>query len=624
MLSESTSAWKRYGPAVAAVALALVVRLLLGSVLGSKIPYITFFPAIIFSALYAGYRSGLLAVVLAVAVLWFDPVGTFNISDSADQIGLVLFIGISLLIIWLSENVRRTTLQATLAEQRSTTILESISDAFFSVDSDWRFTYINSKAEEFFGKPRNEMLGRNLWETFPAARGSVFDERYHQAMERKVALSFEARSTINQKWLGVNAYPSTEGLSVFSRDITIRKQTENELDKLLHREQEARQAAETANRLKDEFLATISHELRTPLTAILGWAGMAQSADFPPEKIRGMLEVIERNARTQNKIIDDILDVSRIITGKLHLQMSRVKIVPIVRAALEAIGPAASVRQIEILTDFADGQDVVVQGDPDRLQQIIWNLLSNAVKFTPEDGRIEVRLRKRDNYLEISVRDSGEGIEKEFLPFVFDRFRQADGGTNRKHGGLGLGLAIVRHLTELQGGTVSVISDGKGTGAVFTVRLPIAAIETGSAANLPADQSGPRVAERRMTGKRILIVDDEPDARELTSFILSECGAEVATAESAVRALEQIKENPPDIMISDIGMPEIDGFDLIQRIKELPQAKDLKTIALTAYARQEDKEKALAAGYHSYLPKPVRPLDLIEKVNELLDGESTH
>jgi CheY-like chemotaxis protein len=235
-----------------------------------------------------------------------------------------------------------------------------------------------------------------------------------------------------------------------------------------------------------------------------------------------------------------------------------------------------------------------------------------------------VRLRKRDNYLEISVRDSGEGIEKEFLPFVFDRFRQADGGTNRKHGGLGLGLAIVRHLTELQGGTVSVISDGKGTGAVFTVRLPIAAIETGSAANLPADQSGPRVAERRMTGKRILIVDDEPDARELTSFILSECGAEVATAESAVRALEQIKENPPDIMISDIGMPEIDGFDLIQRIKELPQAKDLKTIALTAYARQEDKEKALAAGYHSYLPKPVRPLDLIEKVNELLDGESTH
>ncbi len=627
LLNDSTNVWKRYGLAILVVGLAISARAVFVSLIGSNIPYITFFPAIIFAALYGGYRAGILAAILAMlfVLLWVNQSATFNITQVPDLVGYSIFISVSAIIIWLCESMRRASFEAASVNQKNTIILESVSDAFFAVDNEWRFIYINKKAEEFLKKTREQMIGRNLWETFPMAKGSVFDEMYNKALREGVPLSFEAQSTIDQRWMGVNAYPSAEGLSVYSQDITERKRSEKEREKILKSEQEARKTAETANRLKDEFLATVSHELRTPLNSILGWASVAKSAGFASEQNQNALEIIERNAKAQNKIIEDILDVSRIITGKLNLQMDSVKIAPIIESALDSVHLAADARRIKLLTDLEIGKDVLLIGDTSRLQQIMWNLLSNAVKFTPEGGEVEVALKIVGGNLEISVRDTGEGIESEFLPYVFERFRQAEGGSNRKYGGLGLGLAIVRHLTELHGGSVKVESQGKGMGTTFTVSLPAdsAALVLNETSRIQPNKNDGKsfeVCNQLLTGKLILAVDDESDARELVSFILTNCGARVVTAESASDALEKMSKNFPDVIISDIGMPETDGFDLIRQVKEqYPQAKNLITIALTAYARKTDKLKAIAAGFDYHIPKPLEASQLVNKIRELID-----
>jgi len=375
--------------------------------------------------------------------------------------------------------------------------------------------------------------------------------------------------------------------------------------------------AQESSRLKDEFLANVSHELRTPLTAILGWAHMLRTGQFDGDSASKAFETIERNARAQAQLIDDLLDVSRAITGKLRLDVRPVDPNVFIESAIEAVRPAAEAKGVRV-QKIMDTGAVTVSGDPVRLQQVIWNLLSNAIKFTPKGGRVQVRMERVNSHVEIAVSDTGQGIPAEFLPHVFDRFRQADMGTTKKHGGLGLGLAIVRHLVELHGGTVKAESAGEGQGSTFTVMLPVAPVYQSEAA---AERVHPAARDTlpafecidRLDGMHILVVDDERDTRELLKAGLSRCGAEVTAAASAAEAIELMRGAVPDLLISDIGMPDEDGYSLMRRVRQLPAAVGgrVPAIALTAYARVEDRMQALRAGYQMHVPKPVELAELV-------------
>jgi signal transduction histidine kinase/CheY-like chemotaxis protein len=384
---------------------------------------------------------------------------------------------------------------------------------------------------------------------------------------------------------------------------------------------EARKQAEAANRAKDVFLATLSHELRTPLTAVLGWTRILRTMKIDEEMTRHGLQIIERNAESQNQLIQDLLDVSRIITGKLRLDVRPVELISIIEAALDSVRQAIEAKTIELDIEFGTESDVV-RGDPDRLQQVVWNLLSNAIKFTSKGGSIGVKLERHGSDVQIKVSDTGQGISPEFLPHVFERFRQEDGSTTRAHGGLGLGLAVVRHLVEQHGGTVSVESAGEQLGSTFTVNLPIIAVneraeEAESKANQVSVQAQLNGSE--LKGVRVLLVDDQPDARELLSLVLTHAGAEATAAASSAMALEMIARHRFDVLVSDIGMPDEDGFMLISRIRSLSKEEGggIPAIALTAYATDEDRQRVLAAGFREHLPKPVEPAELIAIVAAL-------
>jgi len=369
-----------------------------------------------------------------------------------------------------------------------------------------------------------------------------------------------------------------------------------------------------ANRLKDEFLATLSHELRTPLNAIVGWTQLLRLETLPEEAARG-LDVIDRNVKAQTKLIEDLLDVSRITTGKMRLNRRDILLAPIVQSAIDAMRVAAEAKRITLTSELA--ADVRAHADPDRLQQVVSNLLSNAVKFTPAQGRVHVTLEMVNSYLNIRVADTGQGIEPEFLRFVFDRFRQAESATTRKHGGLGIGLSIVRHIVELHGGTVAAQSSGLGKGAEFTVTLPALAQATTSAVGgrAPAavirDQSAVK-----LTGKRVLVVEDRADGRELLCEILRRADAEVYAAASVREAFECMANMTPDVLVSDLAMPEEDGYSLIRTLRQFPVERggQIPAIALTAFAREEDKLRALSAGFHMHLSKPVEPKQLVASI----------
>jgi signal transduction histidine kinase/CheY-like chemotaxis protein len=372
------------------------------------------------------------------------------------------------------------------------------------------------------------------------------------------------------------------------------------------KEREAQASA--ANRAKDEFLATLSHELRTPLNVVLGWIGMMRHGALSEERTRHALEIIERNARQQAELIDDLLDVSRIITGKLRLSLRTMALGPIVAASAESLRPSAEAKGITLQIDSI-AEPSTIMGDPDRLRQTVWNLLSNAVKFTPPGGTIAVGLTRDQTHLRLMVRDSGIGISPEFLPYVFERFRQADSSTTRSHSGVGLGLAIVRELTELHGGTVEAQSAGPDQGATFIVSLPVA---TGvSAAGRPATSGAATPDSPRLDGVRVLVIDDDPNTLEMLTAALTDGGADVTSADSARRALAAFEGARPDVIISDIAMPGEDGLWLMHRIRTLP-GKNGRTpaIALTALARKEDRKRAIDAGFQMHLAKPVRIDDL--------------
>ena len=383
----------------------------------------------------------------------------------------------------------------------------------------------------------------------------------------------------------------------------------------------AQEAAERASRLKDDFLATVSHELRTPLNAILGWSQTLLDAPLGPEKTRLALEAIERNARAQATIIADILDVSRIVTGKLTLNIENVQLLPLISSAVEVVRAAADAKGITLRVDPIDA-DLSMMGDANRVSQVLWNLLSNAVKFTPRDGTVRLRLRHERDEVMLAVEDTGNGIAPSFLPFVFDRFRQADSSSTRSHGGLGLGLAIVKHLVELLGGSVAAFSEGLGKGARFEVRLPL----RGAARNAvtesvttPEPPAPKRPATTFLTGRKVLVIDDDTDGRELIEMLFTRKGATAMSARSVAEAFAHMEQFKPDLIVSDIGMPGEDGYSLIRRLRAAEgDGAHVPAIALTGFAREDDGVAALNAGFHAHVCKPVQPAQLLTLVEKLL------
>jgi len=443
---------------------------------------------------------------------------------------------------------------------------------------------------------------------------SEADERLAANLATHVAVAYE-----NATLYAEAQHHATE----LSMEMAVRKQAEEERARLLVREQAARAEAEAANRNKDEFLATLSHELRTPLTAILGWSHLLRSQNLNQTDTVRALDTIERNAKSQSQLIDDLLDVSRIITGKLQIDRGPIDLSSVIEAAVDAVRPAADAKSIGFDVSVEAARSYVL-GDQNRLQQVFWNLFSNAVKFTPRGGRVSVDATCTDSYMRISVTDTGIGITPEFLPFIFDRFRQADGSTTREHGGLGLGLAIVRHLMDLHEGTVEVESQGKNLGTTFTITILMANVQVATQnANIEtADSEGPDVqtySPELLHGLRVLVVDDEPDARDLLTTILTRCGSDVRCSESAAEALQAFSEWNPDVLVSDIGMPNEDGYTLLKKLRQMDsRAEKIPAVALTAYATDEDRLQALSAGFQIHVAKPIEPESFVTSIASIL------
>jgi PAS domain S-box-containing protein len=517
-----------------------------------------------------------------------------------------------------------------------------------TTDSELNVVEWNHWMEEHAEKRAAEVIGKSLLQLFPELTERRLDRHYKWALEGQVRVLSQAlhgyliampavsgEHGYEQMQQAVRISPLRHdgrviGTLTIIEDVTERVAREAELQaqieersRLLSSEKLARNDAERANRLKDEFLATISHELRNPLNAILGWAHMMRLGKLTAANTERAVETIYRNAKSQTQLVADLLDVSRIISGKLRLDVRTVDLVSIVTAAVDSIRPAADAKSIRLhsLLDPAAGP---ISGDADRLQQIVWNLLTNAVKFTPKGGRIQVKVQRINSHVEIVVSDSGVGINKEFLPYVFDRFRQADASTTRLHGGLGLGLSIVHQLVDLHGGAVRVHSEGEGQGATFTITLPFAGVvttpqEPEAVHPTHSDEVLSLDGPPSLQGLRVLVVDDEQDTRELIQEVLKECGAEVITSNSVADALVAIEQHQPDILISDLGMPDEDGYSLISKIRALPAEEGglIPAAALTAYARAEDRMRVLRSGFQFHLPKPVDSAELVTVVASL-------
>ena len=428
-----------------------------------------------------------------------------------------------------------------------------------------------------------------------------------------------------------DAQGNIEFIAGTTRDVTDRKRGEQEREVLaeqrrlaLESERAARGDAERTSRMKDDFLATLSHELRTPLNAIVGWSQILRAAPPSREDLAEGLEIIDRNARAQATIIEDLLDMSRIMSGKVLLDVQRLNLASVIEAALGTVRPAADAKGVR-LHSVLDTKVDAVSGDPNRLQQVFWNLLSNAIKFTPKGGRVQVLLERVNSHVEVTISDTGMGISADFLPYVFDRFRQADATTTRRHGGLGLGLSIVKQLVELHGGTVSAKSGGENQGTTFTVSLPLLIVHHHPDADTaPPHRRHPAAgvsenafndSRSRLRGIKVLVVDDEPDARALLRRLLGDCHAIVSSAASAREAFDLFGKDRPDVLISDIGMPDEDGYSFIRRIRALPseQGGTVPALALTAYARTADRVKSVLAGFQLHLTKPVEPTEFTSR-----------
>lgn len=509
-------------------------------------------------------------------------------------------------------------------------IVASSDDAIVSKTLESIILSWNPAAQRIFGYTADEAIGQSIRLIIPLDRWSEEDEVLARIRRGERVDHFETiRRAKDGRLLNISLTVSPVkdrsgkivGASKVARDITERVRAERERERLLASEKESRRQAEEANRAKDEFLAVVSHELRSPLNAIIGWASLLLMRELD-NQTRHAIETIMRNAQTQTQLIADLLDVSRIVTGQLSLNVRSFDLTGTIEAAIDVVRPSADAKSIRIETVLDPAARPFV-GDPDRMQQVFWNLLSNAVKFTPRRGRIQVRAKRMNSYIEVSVLDTGKGIDPKLLPFVFERFRQGDSSTTREYGGLGLGLAIVRQLVELHGGVVNAYSRGKGTGAEFVMELPIPILvrpsQFGEERVDPGDGASISGRIPSLAGLRILVVDDEADAREIVSAILGEAGAVTASASSSSEALALMDQWKPDLLISDIAMPRESGFDLIREVRARPAESGgrIPAIAITAYARVQDRLKVLSAGFQTHVPKPIEPIELATIVASL-------
>jgi PAS domain S-box-containing protein len=744
----------RYLTSIVTAGLGLGAGITLHHEIGINLPYLTLYASTMLAAWLAGLGPGLVCVALTAAGacwFWLPPTESFEVSGTPDRVGLILYTALASLIVLVTSAQRRAGRRAEAASVESDrllretrTILESISDSFYALDREFRFTYLNSQAADYFRRTVESLIGKPIWEAMPEKLGTVFETSFRKAASRREPIHFEALSPVGHRWVEVQVYPTEhDGLSVFVRDlserralqlgeermrqilssatdaiitideseritlfsagaeqifrcsaahaigqpierfiperfraehhgfiaafsrtgvssramgservlsalradgqefpmearisqsvagteklytvilrdVTERKQAEREREELLERARTAALEAASASRSKDEFLAIVSHELRTPLTPILTWASMLRRQKLDGELAERGLQTIERAARAQAQLVEDLLDVSRIVAGKMRLDVQPIEIAAVIGAAVESLTPAAAAKGIRLQV-VLDPRAGVVSADRERLQQVMWNLLSNAIKFTPKGGRVHVILQRVNSHVEIVVRDTGEGIPPEFLPQVFAPFLQRESSTTRTHGGLGLGLAIVRHLVELHGGSVRCESPGVGAGSVFTVTIPMAPLQ-----HLLSEQEvhpGVGVAARTslaptLDGLRVLLVDDERDTLDALEVALAGAGADVRTANSVARAVEILDEWRPGVIVSDIGMPGQDGYALIRRVRERPaeQGGRVPAVALTAYARIEDRLRVLSAGFQMHVSKPIEPAELIAVV----------
>ena len=505
----------------------------------------------------------------------------------------------------------------------------------WAANREGRITYTNKAWAEYTGLDAAAANDRGHLEVIhPDDRGRVLDA-WTEAVRSGEPLVVEYRLRRNSdgsyRWHLGRAVPergvrgAIVGWIATATDIDDQKDAEKRLAELAAHAERARLEAEQASRMKDEFLATVSHELRTPLNAIYGWTRMVRSGELDRPQAEKAMQTIERNTRAQIKLVEDLLDVSRIVAGKLTLDMKTLSPSDIVRGAVDAMMPTAAGKGVQLVPIY-DPTPCRISGDPNRLQQVVWNLIANGIKFTPPGGRIEVIVGSVDDRVEIEVADSGHGIAPEFLPHVFDPFRQADGSSTRMHGGLGLGLAIVKHIVELHQGEVGVYSDGAERGSRFVVRLPLAADqEAALVSEWPSRSSGAFARVRELRDVRVLVVDDDEDSRDMLTMVFEQYGAAVERAASAAEAFAAIERQRPHILLSDVGMPGEDGHALIRRVREAerPSGVVLPAIALTGYATAEDGARALAAGFQLHIPKPVDPAELLVLVSRLLDGDAT-
>jgi PAS domain S-box-containing protein len=519
--------------------------------------------------------------------------------------------------------------QSSIAEHLAA-IIESSDDVIVSKTLEGIITSWNPAAERILGYTAQEAVGRNIKLIIPPERWAEEDEVLARIRRGEKVDHFETiRRTKDGRLLNIsltvspvrNADGRIVGASKVARDITDRKRLEEERDQLYVAERAARHEAEQASRLKDEFLAVVSHELRNPLNAITGWASLIYTGRIAGDQMMRATQTILRNAQSLNRMIGDLLDVSRIVSGRMRLELRPVELATVIDSAIEVIRPAAEAKGVRLEASL-ERPATEVAGDPDRLQQVMTNLLSNALKFTPNGGRIQVELHRVESHAEIVVKDTGIGIELDLLPYIFERFRQGDTSTARKHGGLGLGLAIARHIVELHGGIISARSDGIGMGAEFTIQLPLPQPAEESALR---DREAMRTVEAGATplpslkGLRVMVVDDEADAREVVTAVLIQAGAEVAPVGSSSEAMDLIARWRPEVMVSDIGMPGEDGYALIRKVRALGPGSggDIPAVALTAFARTHDRLKILSSGYQMHVPKPVEPMELATVVASL-------
>jgi PAS domain S-box-containing protein len=505
--------------------------------------------------------------------------------------------------------------------------------ASWVTDADGRIEYCSATYVRSFALPTQNVVGLTPADLYPPEFAAQYVANIRAVAESGRPIEIVESAPRPDGSVGefiVYKFPLKDGagrtlVGGVAVDVTDRRRAQRDRDQLLLAERAARAEAERASRLKDDFLTTLSHELRTPLNAILGWSSLLERGHADPQSLAEGLSAIARNARAQTRLIEDLLDMSRIVSGKLRLNVQAVSLHLVIEAAIEAVKPSADAKGVRLELALDPAAAGPVAGDPHRLQQAVWNLLTNAIKFTPQGGTVRVALAQTGPNLELTVSDTGQGIKPEFLPHVFERFRQADGSTTRRYGGLGIGLALVKDITQLHGGDVQATSPGEGQGATFTLTLPAATRRQppdDAAAQPPAAPGPVRPATSdgvSLANLKILVVDDDLDATTLARAVLAERGASVTTAASAIQALEALRRDRPDVLVSDIGMPVHDGYELIRWVRALPAAEGGRTpaVALTAFARSEDRRRALLAGYQSHVVKPVHPAELIAVIATL-------